>query len=146
MFFQLLITIPHTMLWTSAEKLFYENFTILLTVPRIFNARINYLFVNGERIVRILTERQLSTQKFIHDNTQWPQIDMETIAFTSYDFGCHVMGSSNNCSRSVSSFNFQFFCCTHVHQLQVPVCAHHQILRLQISVNDLVWMQMLQDT
>ncbi len=56
------------------------------------------------------------------------------------------MRSSNNCSGSVSSFDFEFLCCAHIYQLQVSIGAHHEVLRLEVSIDDFIGMEMLQDT
>ncbi len=53
------------------------------------------------------------------------------------------MRSANNSRSSISSLNFQSFSGTHVDQSDISIARHHDILRLQISINDPIRMQML---
>jgi hypothetical protein len=94
------------MLRTSAQQFFYEHFTVLLAISGIFNARVDDFLVNCERIIRVLSKRQLSAQEFIHNDTQRPQIHMETVTLAGNDFRRHVMWSSYNCSGPVPSLDF----------------------------------------
>ena len=46
------------------------------------------------------------------------------------------MGSSNNGVGSVPSFNFESLSCSHVYKGEIAISVHHEVLRLQIPVNN----------
>ena len=104
--FQFLIPITHTMLGTSAQQFFYKYFAVFLAISGILDARVDDFFVNGKRIIRIFTKGQLPTQKFVHNDTQRPQIHMEAVSLTCNDLGRHVMGRSNDCGGPKPSLDF----------------------------------------
>ena len=63
---------------------------------------------------------------------------MKAVAFSSDDLRRHIMWSADDSRSSVSSLYLELFGSTHIYQLQIPICAHHQVFRLEISVYDLV--------
>ena len=56
------------------------------------------------------------------------------------DFWCHVLRSSDKAESFVLVFN-HFFASSHVNQLQVPISPHHDVLGLQVTVDDALGME-----
>lgn len=94
------------MLWATTEQLFYKCLAAFGTVTRILHAGVYDLFIDGKRIFRSFSEGQFSTEKFISDDTEGPQINVEAVALSCDDLRGHVMRCAYDGIGSKSTLNF----------------------------------------
>lgn len=143
MFFELLVATALAVLGTPTEQFLDECLAALGTVARVLHTGVYDLLVDGKRVFRCLSKGQFSTEEFVGDDAKGPQIDVEAVALSCDDFRSHVMRGADDGIGPKSSLNLQFLGRAHIDQGQEPIDVHHQILWLEIPVDDAIGVQML---
>ena len=86
----------------------------------------------------------VSAQEFEHDGTKWPKVCAVGVSFVEKDLGSHIFRSSDEAEGSVLVL-WHFFACAHIHELQISISAHHDVLRFEVSVDDGLMMEGFKD-
>ena len=143
MLLQLFIPTPNPMLRASTQKSLNKRFAALWAISRILYTRINHLLINRKRVFRVLAKGQFTAEQFVCNDSHAPQINRETVSFSSDNFWCNIMWSSDNSAGSKPPLYFKSFGSAHIDQCEITVSIHHQILWFEVSVNNSVRVHVL---
>lgn len=88
-----------------------------------------------------LSERQPSTNKLIEQNSKRPIVRLKWVAFSLEDFGSHVMRSANDGEGFEHVTGIKLFGSSKVDQIGLAVVVDHWVLWLDVSVDNVVSMQ-----
>lgn len=106
------------------------------------------VFVDIEGILSLLTKRYVPAHEFVETDPNRPQIHQMVVPLPAYDFWSHVVWSPDDRKGTwnQASAVLHHFGGSHIDQFQVAVFIHHKVFRLDVSVDDVVLMEVLQDT
>jgi hypothetical protein len=96
MLFQLLVPSSNSVLRTAAQKFLDEGLAALGTVPRIFDAWVDDLFVYREGIFWVLAKGQFPAEEFVSDDSQGPEVNWEAVPLSGDDLGGDVVGRADD--------------------------------------------------
>lgn len=92
--------------------------------------------MDSERVVEVFPEGQLTTQKLIEHDSYGPDVGRKRVSLACHHLGCHVVWSSNNGEGSESVSLFELLGSPHVYKFQIPVILHHNVLWLEVPIDD----------
>ena len=119
-----------------------EILAVSLAIPRIFDSRMNNLLVNRKGTIRLPAKWEFATYKLISHDPKRPQISLKTVTLTRNNLRRHIMGRANDRLGLIPTFQRKNLGSPQINQLQISITAHHDILGLQIPINNLEGMQM----
>lgn len=92
----ILVSMSYPILRILTQHPFNEIFAISLAIPRIFNCRMNNLFINSKGTICLPAKRQFATYKLISNDPKRPKISLKAISLTGNNLRRHIMWRSND--------------------------------------------------
>mmetsp|Transcript_14328 Transcript_14328/g.39024 ORF Transcript_14328/g.39024 Transcript_14328/m.39024 type:complete len:464 (+) Transcript_14328:318-1709(+) len=132
------------LLWVSIQHGFNNRSSVLICVLTREGERCSqHCLENPFGGVGVLAKRQETTNKFEEEHAQGPEVHLGGIPDTLHHLRSHVMWCP--CYREGLRLSlFQFLSNAKVHQLHIAVRVKHDVLRFQVSVNDVPVVKRLQ--
>ncbi len=131
------------------EQLLDEFFSLfIMNKLRELKIFLHYFLINFIGSLGGIAKRQGAAQKLIEADTQRPQIDKISIAFSQDNIGGHVMGRADNgeCTRNlIGDVSAGYLRCGKVNQLEVAFLVDKEVLRLNIAADYLYFLEVFQD-
>ena len=113
--FQLCKFFNRSQLRLFQHELLHQLFSsFVFIILREFQLSLYDFFVNVDWVIQVLPIRKFSTHHFKQNDSQGPNINRETVAFSFYDLWSHIMWSSYNGKCSIMMFTANYFCCSHI--------------------------------
>jgi hypothetical protein len=105
------------------------------------------LLINFISVVSCIAKGEIPTHKLVHHDAQWPKISHVVVAFAQDDIGGHVVRGAYYSVSLPYWFTLlgHFLSNCHIDQFEIPIKINHKVLRLDISGNDRIFKQILQD-
>lgn len=147
MIFQSRVRPSQAALCSFVQNLRDERVSVLIVhVLREFKGVLQNFFIDFVWVLSVLSERNKSSHKFIQNYSKRPKINTVGVSFTSQNFRSHVVRSSNDGESFLNDwFLVDLLASSHIDKLKVAVFSNHNILGLEISVNDVGAVHGLQD-
>jgi len=120
------------------EQVLDQTFCILVKIAGELNLTLEDLLVNGHRV--IIVERVNTGQHLVGEDAERPPVHGLAVALIKEHFGCQVLRSAaERISARLAVLGKSEVC-----QFEVALLVDQDVLRLQISVNDIQGMQVLE--
>lgn len=118
----------------------YQTLQLRVKAGRVARLRVNNLLVYVHGVV--VGERRMSSMHLIDQNTKGPPVDGLAMTLVEEDLWCDILRCAAN---GVGAFGDDF-CEAVVDQFEVAIVSDHNVLRLQVAINDVFAVQVLEDT
>ena len=107
----------------EVDQLF--NFLICYELRELHLFFLNHLEKLVRVVVDVFSKGQTTTHELIEQNPERPVICFEGIAFSLKHFRSHVVRCPDNSPGPKRLFILEFFGCSHVDQVDLPVVVNH---------------------
>lgn len=130
--------------WISQEKSFYEFFSSNVLVRfGILDISFFDLLIDIIWVIKVLPKRKISTNHFVKDDAERPDITGEAVSFPLDDFWSHVVRSSDNGKGSVPVFLIQKLCGSEIDHVEEAILTYYCVFWFQVPVDDAFGVQVL---
>ena len=124
---------------------FHEIVTRVLHEVRELQLSSHDLIIDLLHVVSInLNEGVLSSQQLIENSPQRPQIRTKRVPLMNEHLRCHILRGPNKTKRFILILH-HLLASPHIDQLQVPITTYHNVLWLQITIDDPLLMKSLEN-
>ncbi len=116
-----------------------QRLTLAVESIRVSGLRVDDFSVNIHRV--IVLERRIASKHFVKKNSESPPVDGFSVALVQQNLRSDVLRSSANGVCSLCND----LCKAEVNHLQVAISANHDVLRLQIPVDNVETLKILEN-
>ena len=117
-----------------------ERLQVVVEALGVLRLRVDDLTVNIHRVVGL--ERWIASKHLVQQDAERPPVDSLTMTFIKQNLGRNVLRSSTNCIGSLLDDLGE----TEINQFEITVRLDHNVLGLQITVDNLLGLKILKDS